>query len=75
LPGAVVTSFLWLVLSFGFRLYIGISGTVNQILGVLGGALILMLWAYLLSLSFLVGAEVNDVLIRRRGDRWRPRQR
>ncbi len=63
LPGAVVAGVLWLVFSAGLRLYLEVAGGANQVLGVIGGFMTVLLWLYLLSLALLVGGEVNSVLL------------
>ena len=74
LPGALVSTIWWLVVSIGFRIYLDIASTdVNVVFGVLGGALSLLLWLYLLAMGLLVGAMFNSVRAR-----WltvRPHQR
>ncbi len=62
LPGALVTGVLSLLFSAGLGLYLRIAGGVNQVLGVIGGVLTVLLWLYLLSLALLIGAELNSVL-------------
>jgi membrane protein len=64
-PGAILAAGLWLVVSLGFLIYLELAGGVNQVFGVLGGILILIVWLYLLSLSLLAGGEFNAVLQRR----------
>ena len=66
LPGAALTTVLWLVFSGGMRIYLQVASTGNQVFGVLGGALIVLLWFYLLSLAVLIGGELNQVLADRR---------
>lgn len=61
LPGAVVTGALWLLFSGGLRFYLAVAGSVNQVLGVIGGLLTVLIWLYLLSLALLIGAEINAV--------------
>jgi membrane protein len=73
-PGALLAAVLCLAASLGFRLYLAIAGEGNQVFGVLGGALILLFWLYLLSLSLLIGGELNAVLSRRVGLRTDPDQ-
>lgn len=63
LPGAVLTTVAWGLLSFGFRLYIELAGETNQVLGVLGGSMITLLWMFLLAVGLLLGGELNAVLI------------
>ena len=68
LPGAVVGTVWWLAVSFGFRVYLDAAvGGMNAVFGLLGGALILLVWLYLLAMGLLVGAEINSVLNGRRG--------
>jgi membrane protein len=62
LPGAVLAGSLWLGISAGFSLYLRLAATANLVLGVLGGALILLVWFYLLGLALLVGGELNAIL-------------
>jgi membrane protein len=66
LPGAVLTSILWLVVSLGLNIYLQVAAEANPVVGVLGGGLILLIWLYLLSLSLLLGGELNPVLQRYR---------
>ncbi len=61
-PGAITGIILWLLLSFGFRLYINNYNTYNRMYGSLGAVIILMLWLYLTSLVILVGGLVNAIL-------------
>jgi membrane protein len=51
--------------SAGFRLYLYLFGG-NPVFGVLGGALVVLVWLYVLNLALLVGAELNAVLVQRR---------
>jgi membrane protein len=62
-PGAVLTGVLWLVFSGGLRLYIELAQAGNAVFGALGGALIVLLWLWLLSLAVLIGGELNQVLL------------
>jgi len=65
-PGAVVTTGLWLVVTAGFHLYLRLMGDRNPVLGAFGGGVIVMTWFYLLSLALLLGGELNAVLARAR---------
>jgi len=62
LPGAVLAAFLWLVVSFGFSLYVRHFGNYEATYGALGGIIVFLVWSYLSSLTVLVGAEVNAIL-------------
>lgn len=64
-PGAVLAASLWILVSAGLRLYLEIAARANEMLGALGGALIVLIWLYLLSLGLLLGAELNGVLASR----------
>ena len=67
LPGAVVGTVWWLAVSLGFRVYLdAASSGMNAVFGLLGGALSLLIWLYLLAMGLLVGAEINSILNRRR---------
>jgi membrane protein len=67
LVGAAVTATLWVLVSAGLRVYLGVAGAANPVLGALGGALIVLVWLYLLALGLLAGAELNVVLLERGG--------
>jgi membrane protein len=75
LPGAVLATVSWSVLSIGFRVYLSLAGAGNEVLGTLGGALIVLLWLYLLGVGLLLGGELNSVLARRHHVRQLPRDR
>jgi membrane protein len=67
LPGAAAATVLWLAASAGLRLYLEVAADRNPVLGAFGGGIIVMLWAYLLSLVLLLGGELNALLHDRRG--------
>ncbi len=63
LPGAVVATAWWMAVSLGFRTYLdAVSDGVNAVFGLLGGALSVLVWLYLLAMGLLAGAEINEVL-------------
>lgn len=62
LPGAVLAGLLWLLVSFGFSLYVRHFGNYEATYGTLGGIIIFLVWMYLSSLTVLIGAEVNAIL-------------
>ncbi len=68
LPGAMMATVWWLAVSLGFRVYLDAAASgVNAVFGLLGGALTLLVWLYLLAMGMLVGAEINHLLNGRRG--------
>lgn len=73
LPGAVLTTVIWALVSIGFRIYLDIAAGSNQVLGTLGGSLITLMWLYVLAVGLLVGGELNAVLAERHGVRQVPR--
>jgi membrane protein len=66
LPGAVFAAGAWALISVGFRVYLDVAGDTNQVLGTLGGTLIVLLWLYLLAVGLLMGGELNALLLVRR---------
>jgi membrane protein len=58
-PGSVIATFLWLLVSLGFKFYVTNFGSYNATYGAIGGVIILMLWMYVSSLAILFGAEMN----------------
>ncbi len=65
LPGALLAATLWLIVSLGFRLYLLVAGQGNEVFGVLGGALTLLVWLYLIGIGLLLGGELNAILAKR----------
>ncbi len=65
LPGTAVTTASWALLSGGFHVYLEVAADTNQVLGALGGALIVLVWLYLLSVGLLLGGEVNAIVAKR----------
>ena len=69
LPGALLAALLWGLASAGFRVYLGFAAATNPVLGAFGGGAIVMIWVYLLSLSLLLGGELNATRIQARRER------
>jgi membrane protein len=64
-PGAALFAIVWLVFSFGFSAYLALFSGLNDVYGVLGAMLIVVIWLYWSSLALLVGAAINAALARR----------
>lgn len=62
-PGAIITGVLWVLFSGGLNLYVQIAQSGNAVFGALGGALIVLLWFWLLSLAVMIGGEINELLL------------
>jgi membrane protein len=58
-PGSLLATALWLVASFGFRLYVVNFSSYEAVYGAIGVFIVLMLWFYLSGFALLVGAELN----------------
>lgn len=62
--GAVTAVVLWLLVSFGFRLYLHFFNSYSVTYGSLGALIVLMLWFYFTGLAILIGGEINSELER-----------
>jgi membrane protein len=61
-PGSVLGVVLWLLVSFGFRLYLHYFDSYSKTYGSLGAVIVLMLWLFFTGTAVLIGGEVNAVL-------------
>lgn len=61
LPGAVLAAVGWALLQSLFQVYVSVT-TLADVFGVIGGALLFLLWLYFGSLVLLVGVVLNVVL-------------
>lgn len=62
-PGAIVTTLGWIVISYGFAFYINNFSNYSQLYGSLGAVFVLMTWLYISSMIFILGVEVNAVMV------------
>ena len=58
-PGSILATALWLLMSFGFKYYVGNWGNYTETYGLIGAVMILLLWFYITGLVILIGAEMN----------------
>ena len=65
IPGALVTTISWQILSVGFSFYLEYFPGVTRMYGNLTTMILLMLWVYFCMYLVLVGAEINDWFERR----------
>lgn len=63
-PGAIFATWVWVTVTWIFRLFVLNFGAFHQTYGSLAGFMILLSWMYLTSLSVIIGAEFNVVLRR-----------
>lgn len=65
LPGAVLSTAMWLLSTAFFGWYLGHYADYSVIYGSLGVGIALLLWMYIISLVVLIGAEFNAMLFPR----------
>ena len=66
LPGAVLATVCWTVLSDALGIYFRSFAHFNKTYGTLGAAIVLMVWIYYTSFVVLMGAEFNSELMQLR---------
>jgi membrane protein len=59
LPGAILATILWLMVTFFFNRYVQNFASYNRIYGSLGAVIVLLIWMFLTTLVLLYGAEFN----------------
>ncbi len=68
IPGALFSALLWILATWLFSLYLTtLSSTTNAVFGVIGTAITIQLWLYLLAIGLVLGAELNSAFAIRRG--------
>jgi membrane protein len=58
-PGALLASLLWQIISFGFSIYVSNFGNYSATYGTLGGIIVLMIWFFLTGLILMLGASIT----------------
>jgi membrane protein len=66
LPGALLATALWLILTLIFNYYVQHFGSYDRVYGSLGAVIVLLVWMFLTALALLYGAQFNFQLERRR---------
>jgi membrane protein len=67
-PGAIVTTIGWIVSSIGFSFYINNFNNYSRLYGGLGAVFVLMTWLYITSIIFILGGEINSVIVIRKNN-------
>jgi membrane protein len=62
LPGAALAVVLWLIISWGFGIYVSSLAEYAVFYGSVAAVAVLLVWLWLTSLAILVGAELNSQL-------------
>ena len=63
MPGSALTVICFVLASISLKLYATFNHSMSRVYGTLTGFIIMMLWIYLASLSVLLGAETDAVLM------------
>lgn len=58
-PGSLAVLMSWILFSYVFKYYIGVVHSINIIYGSIAGVIIALLYFYICSFIFIVGAELN----------------
>lgn len=69
LPGAILGTVLWILISIAVNLYVSNFAHYNKTYGAIGAVIALMLWMYVSSIAILIGAEFNSELLKAEGKR------
>lgn len=56
IPGSLIASLLWQIISLGFSIYVSNFGNYSATYGSLGGIIVLMIWFFLTGIILLSGA-------------------
>ena len=75
LPGAIVGTTLWILISLAVNIYISNFANYNKTYGTIGAVIALMFWLYVSSIAILIGAELNSELLKVEGKKLQGQQR
>jgi len=68
-PGALLAVSVWIGASFGFAYYVANFASYNRTYGSMGAVVVLLLYFFISAAVMLLGAELNAVIARARGER------
>ena len=74
-PGAVLSTFLWIIVTYGYSFYVNNFSNYDVIYGSLGGVIVLITWLYLSSWTILAGSELNARLLYKKRNRTKIRKK
>jgi len=63
-PGSIVATLLWVIIVFGFKFYLAVSNP-GSAYGIFGALVVLLFFLYVTGLIFLLGSELNAVILKR----------
>ena len=61
-PGSLVGAFLFLLVTFGFRIYVQRFANYDRTYGSLGGVMVLLFWFWISSVVLLAAAQMNKII-------------
>lgn len=62
-PGAALATLAWILLSFGYAVYVEQFANYSAIYGTLSAMIVLMIWLYWTALTLILGAEWNHMMV------------
>lgn len=62
LPGAIVSTIGWLIVSLGFSFYVNNFSHYSRFYGSIWTVFVLMIWLFITSIVFIFGVELNSIL-------------
>lgn len=66
IPGSIFSMIAWVIASMAFSFYVTHFGRYASLYGSLGTVIVLMLWLYITGVIFILGGELNGVLLERK---------
>lgn len=63
-PGSIFATLLWVIVVFGFKFYLAVSNP-GSAYGIFGALVVLLFFLYVTGLIFLLGSELNAVILKR----------
>jgi membrane protein len=61
-PGSLAGAFVFLLMTYGFRIYVQNFANYDKTYGPLGGVMVLMFWFWMSSVVLLTSAQINKVI-------------
>jgi membrane protein len=65
--GSATATVIWLIASLGFSWYVAAFNSYDKTYGSIGAVVVLLFWFWITAFSGLLGAELDNVIERRRG--------
>lgn len=62
IPGAIFTSIVWIVFSLGFAFYVNTFGKYTDLYGSIGTIIVALIWLQMISITILLGGELNAMI-------------